>query len=193
MGAMVEITQEQRELVKTMAAEGKEDFTIARALNVTKRMLMYRCQKELAWGRGVAIQNGIVLPSKHRRVDKRADISDETIFQIETLAGYGLPMEQIAYVVGMSKQALQAYCLEDIERGRANSHTKVAKALYEMAVDKNHPLQTQFYLKSKCGWKETTSIEFPDEDGKPQQVGGNTMNISVENMQAIIEILNEKV
>jgi len=71
----------------------------------------------------------------------------------------------------------------------------VAKTLYDMAVDKQHPIQTQFYLKSKCGWKETTSIEFPDEEGKPQTIGGNgvTMNISAENIQAIIEVLNEKV
>lgn len=195
MGKMVVITDEQRELVKTMASENAEDFSIAKALGVTKRMLHYRCQKELAWGRGVAIQNGLVPPSKARRVERREDVSEETKFQIRFLAELGLPVEHIATAVGMAVMTLNAYCKDIIEEGRANGHKKVASALFDMATDKEHPTMTAFYLKAKAGWKETTSVEFPDADGVPQKVTGNqyNLNISTEKMQVLIAALNEKV
>ncbi len=195
MGKTVIITDEQRELVKTMASENAEDFSIARALGVTKRMLHYRCQKELAWGRGVAIQNGLVPPSKARHISTREEVSEETKFQIQVLAELGLPIEHIATVVGMAVMTLNAYCKEIIDEGRANGHKKVASALFDMAIDKEHPAMTTFYLKAKAGWKETTSVEFPDANGVPQKVVGDqfNLNISTEKMQILIAALNEKV
>ena len=196
MGKMVVITDENRELVKKMASEGKEDFTIAKTLGITKRMLHYRCHRELDWGRGVAIQNGVRLPIKHGgEVSRREDVSDETKFQIQALAELGLPVEHIAVVVGMSVQTMNAYCMEELEAGRANGHKKVASALFDMAVDKEHPTMTAFYLKAKAGWKETTSVEFPDANGVPQKVTGDqyNLNISAEKMQLLVAALNEKV
>jgi len=195
MPKMVVITEEQKELVKKMASENAEDFSIAQALGVTKRMLHYRCQKELAWGRGVAIQNGLVPPSKARHVTTREEVSEETKFQIRAMAELGLNVEHIAFIVGMAPMTLQAYCMEEIEAGRANGHKKVASALFDMATDKEHPTMTAFYLKAKAGWKETTSVEFPDANGIPQKVTGDqyNLNISAEKMQLLVAALNEKV
>jgi len=195
MPKMITITDEQRELVKKMASENAEDFSIARELGITKRMLHYRCQKELAWGRGVAIQNGLIPPSKARHVTMREEVSEETKFQIRAMAELGLNVEHIAFIVGMAPMTLQAYCMEEIEAGRANGHKKVASALFDMATDKEHPTMTAFYLKAKAGWKETTSVEFPDENGVPQKVAGDqyNLNISAEKMQLLIAALNEKV
>jgi hypothetical protein len=112
---------------------------------------------------------------------------------IQDLAGYGLKNEQIAQLMGMGKMTLIAHFQEDLDVGRVRAHEQVTKTLFAMATDGEHPNETKFYLKAQCGWKEATQIEFPDEDGKPQSITGNSVNISAEKMQAIVIALNEKV
>ena len=190
---------EQRERVRRLASEGASDFTISQEIGCTKRMLQYRCRDELDIGRYEAVKNGI-LPMKaggngSSKGNRRIEITDEMHFQIQTMAGYGLTVDAIAAVMGMARMTLYAYCMEDLDKGRADGHKAVAKTLYEMATDSEHPSMTTFYLKTQCGWRETTAIEFPDENGRPQRIIGDTVNLNLnaEKMQTIIALLNEKV
>ena len=191
----VQFTPEIRQQVIDMAAEGAEIFTMARELGVTKRMLMYRCRREIDEGREIAVMNGVKLPKHANLSTCREEVPEETRYQIEAMAAFGLPVDQMCVITGMARQTLIAYCQEDIDRGRALGHQAVAGKLYDMAVSGENLSATQFYLKHKCGWKETTSIEFPDENGKPQRITSDQYNVSVsaEKLQAIITVLNEKV
>lgn len=189
----VKFTPEIRQRVIDMIGEGQEIFTVARELGVTKRMLFYRCRKEITLGREIAAENGI-LPKSTHLVQSREDVPEETKFQIETLAAYGLPIHQIATVVGMAEQTLHAYCMEDIDRGRASGHDVVAGKLFDMASDGEHPVQTQFYLTHRCKWREDPKqIEFPDGQGNPQNIANTNIVVDPEKLQAIIAALNEKV
>src|SRR5574344_84803 len=195
LGNSIKFDTETRQLVRDMASQGKEIFSIAKEIGCTKRMLMYRCRKEIDEGREIAVMNGVPLPKWTNVVTSREEVLEETRYQIEMMAAFGMPVDQIAVVVGMAKMTLMAYCQEDIDRGRALGHQAVAGKLYDMAIDGEHLSATQFYLKAKCGWKETTSVEFPDENGNPQKITNDhyNVNLSTDKIQAIVTILNEKV
>jgi hypothetical protein len=191
----IKFPPERRQLVVQLASEGKTNFFIAKELGVTKRMLMYRCTNELEAGRDIARSNGIALPPKPGFEAGCRDLTDEETFQLRTMAGYGLKIDQIATILGMGNQTLVANYQEEIERGRAEAHLKVTETLYTMATDGDHPNETKFYLKTQAGWKEATQIEFPDETGKPQRLIGSAvnLNLSADKMQNLIAILNDKV
>lgn len=190
----VEFTDEQKALVVQMASEGKSQFTISQALGVTKRMVAYRCRKQLNEGYGIALINNVPIDQR-TSFNLRVQLTDEEEFQITEMAKIGLKVDDIARIMGMGRMTLLANYMELLDKGRAQGHNEVAETLYDMATDGEHPGMTTFYLKAQCGWKEATQIEFPDENGVPQPItgSGTVINITPEKLQAIITVLNEKV
>jgi hypothetical protein len=196
-GHKVEFDPDIRKWVFEKASKGATDFGISRELGVTKRMLQYRCSEELRTGHDIAIQNGLMV--RNHAGDKlrnpNRDLTDEEIFQIKTLAGYGLPVDQIAMIIGMSKNTMVANFQREIDEGRAEAHGTVAKVLFEMATDKEHPSETKFFLKAQAKWREATQIEFPDENGVPQLFSDVNVNIALDSdkIDQLIVMLNEKI
>jgi len=83
----------------------------------------------------------------------------------------GLNHEQIASILGMSKDTLERFFKSDptlhaaVEKGKSNSILKVAGTAYQMAVSGDVPAMTMFYLKTRAKWKETHVVEErPDDD-----------------------------
>ena len=191
----IKFSPEVRQLIINLASEGRTTYYIAKEIGVTKRMLQYRCTNELVAGRDLAKSMGIPVPSEVGHPVSRKDLTDEELFQLRTMAGYGLKIDQIATILGMSPMTLIANYQEEIEAGRAEAHHLVTKTLFSMATDGDHPNETKFYLKTQAGWKEATQIEFPDESGKPQRLTGNSvnLNLSADKMQNLIAVLNDKV
>lgn len=194
-GHKVAFDPEIRKWIIEKASSGATDFGIARELGVTKRMIQYRCSEELRVGHDIAIQNGLMIPYKGGYRNPNRDLSDEEIFQIKTLAGYGLPADQIATVLGMARNTLIANYQREIDEGRAEAHGTVAKVLFEMATDKEHPNETKFFLKAQARWKEATQIEFPDENGNPQLFSDASVSIHLDSdkIDNLIVMLNEKI
>ncbi len=87
-------------------------------------------------------------------------LDPKEIAQVEVLAGYGLKVEQIASVLGMSKatfdrrQADQPELREALSKGRARGSAAVLQALYKMATSGKHVAATIFWVKVREGWKE---------------------------------------
>jgi transposase-like protein len=190
----VSFDQEQRDQIVEMASEGMSEFDIARHFGVTKRMLQYRGRKALNEGYTLAIEKGIDVDKKIVAA-RGVELTNEQIFQIEEMAKIGLSVRDIARIMDMAPGTMHDNYQDAIDVGRAKGYMEVTKSAFEMAVDKDHPTVTTFFLKAKCGWKEATQIEFPDENGVPQSIIGpsTTINISTEKLQAIIAVLNEKV
>jgi predicted DNA-binding protein (UPF0251 family) len=71
----------------------------------------------------------------------RIDLTEHDIEQIELLAGYGLSIQQIGSVIGISKSTLDSRratekrVAEAVERGRAMAEAKIGKSLFERAID----------------------------------------------------------
>ena len=199
----IRFSDEERLIVIDMASKGKDNFEIVTALSelkgikITKRMLEYRCNAELKIGHKKAIEDGVNLPWVGTRPGMQGitQFSAEDRFQIQTLAGLGLTIQNIADVLGFARMTMIAYCQDDIDIGRANAIHKVAKTLYKMATDGEHPNETKFYLKAQAGWKEATQVEFPGADGKPQSITSPSVsiNLTADKMQTLIAVLNDQV
>jgi hypothetical protein len=55
----------------------------------------------------------------------------------------------------------------DLATAAIKAHAAVANRAYQMAVTGNPPAATFFYLKTQCGWRETTRVEHTGKDGRP--------------------------
>ncbi len=88
------------------------------------------------------------------------EFTDKEIKQIESMAGLGMNVEQMAHVVGVSKatfdrrQGDQPAVHEAISKGRALASMGVRKTAYQMATSGKCPAMTIFWLKTREGWKE---------------------------------------
>ena len=203
-GKRVVITDEDRVFIRRRAAEGilfrqiAEELSERKPYRVTWRMLQYRAMPDLRAGyeearlKGIKVNLQIGRPSPNGEMQLLDDIGRK---QIQDLAGYGMKNDQIAQIMNLGKMTLIAHYQDDLDIGRARAHSNVAKTLYEMAVSKDFPNMTKFYLCCQAGWKETTAVEFPDKDGNPQKISGDITNINLtaERMQTMIALLDEKV
>jgi hypothetical protein len=82
----------------------------------------------------------------------------ETRKQVETLAGYGLTVEQIGHVLECSHDTVSRHYPAELERGQAVACAKVAQTAFQMAVGGQEPAMTMFWLKTRARWRETTEI-----------------------------------
>ena len=99
-------------------------------------------------------------PKRFKGMPKEKDL--ETI---QALAGYGLSVEKIAVIYGVSKDTFNRYMIENpdisaaMEKGRAQAEAAVTQSAYDQAVSGKAPHMTQFWLRCRARWKDTTGIE----------------------------------
>lgn len=104
---------------------------------------------------------------------ERIELSEEEIKRIETMAGLGLNVIQMAAILGMSKATFDRRMSdtpganEALEKGRSIAAQNVMATAFKMAVGGKHPAMTMFWLKCRERWKETAMIEHSGPDGKP--------------------------
>lgn len=132
---------------------------------------------------------------------KPTPFTPKEIQQIETMAGIGLRVVDIAHIFGISVATLYkrlkdtGLSSEVIKRGRKRGISKVAETLYKMAVSGENPAATFFYLKTRGGWRETQRIEHTGKGGKPLsfaqlavQVVQEVKGVTVETNDAVGEL-----
>ena len=78
---------------------------------------------------------------KKRGMKQKVEITDQILQQVETMAGYGMPMVMIAGVVGISRSAMFNYMKRDprlreaVESGKARAAGAIGEALFNKALD----------------------------------------------------------
>lgn len=103
-------------------------------------------------------------PTKKRLLDQKE------LEQVEKLAGLGLNMKQIGYVVGVSKETMerrmkdQPEVADAVEKGRAMALAAVTKSAFQQAISGKQPAMTMFWLKCRAGWSETDAED--DKQGE---------------------------
>lgn len=96
---------------------------------------------------------------------QRKELTDKEVNQVATMAGYGMPMDQIAAVMEMSEKTLERRQKDDervaeaIHKGRARASAKVRQTAYELATSGKCYQMTMFWLKCREGWKDSASVE----------------------------------
>lgn len=95
--------------------------------------------------------------------------SPKDIENIQSLSGYGLAMDKIAHICGISERTLERHAKTDkrinvaLLKGRALAEAQVSQSLFENALENTS--DRIFWLKCRAGWKETNVIEHQGKDG----------------------------
>lgn len=104
---------------------------------------------------------------------EKLELDSDDLKRIETMAGIGLNVTQMAAILGMSKATFDRRMTdtpgasEALEKGRSMAAQNVMATAYKLAVSGDTPAMTMFWLKCRERWKEVTSHEHSGPDGKP--------------------------
>ena len=92
-----------------------------------------------------------------------SDIGSPTITEDQrraarAMAGLGVPRRQIAKYFGPQEAELAARFGDELEQAEVDANSKVAKALFTMATQKNNVAAAIFWMKARAGWRERQEI-----------------------------------
>ena len=80
---------------------------------------------------------------------------------VEEMAGFGVPYDDIARLIGCSAPTLRKYFEAELAAGTAKANLKVARTMYNRAIDekggRDSVIAGIFWLKCRAGWRETQS------------------------------------
>ena len=83
---------------------------------------------------------------------------------VKALAGYGLPLKQIAIVIGIdSVETLHKHFKNELTLGPFEAQSNVMRTLFQMATSGRTPTATIFYCKTRLRWSERGKTE----EGQP--------------------------
>jgi hypothetical protein len=93
--------------------------------------------------------------------------------QVEALAAYGVPQEEICKVIGISVPTLHKYYRHELDVAMAKANARVAESLFKKATGDGTQSVTAaiFWLKTRAGWKETVVNEHSISGSAPLQDG----------------------
>jgi hypothetical protein len=74
--------------------------------------------------------------------------------QVEALAAYGIPAEDISRVVGVDPKTLRKHYRDELDLGETKANAQVAGFLFNSAKGGNVTAQI-FWLKTRARWRET--------------------------------------
>ena len=138
----------------------------------------------------MASRGSFTLPKRARREYTPRDIK-----QVKAMAGIGLGVEHIAALIGTNQRDFEEECHRNdelcraLEEGRATGLSNVTRTAYQMAISGDQPGMTQFFLKVRGGWKETSALELTGKNGGPLQSENVTREERQERIKAKIKKL----
>jgi hypothetical protein len=96
--------------------------------------------------------------------------------QVEAMTRYGIPVAEIARVIGITKPTLFKHFREELDVGLTKANAQVGEFIFSTIIGlpipgrppvTDGPSRTAlaiFWAKSKMGWKETAVLEHKDGD-----------------------------
>lgn len=87
--------------------------------------------------------------------------------QVESMAGYGIPADEIAMSLEISKPTLLKHYRRELDMGHIKANSAVAQSLFKKATGDGAQAVTAaiFWAKTRMGWKETITNEHVSPDG----------------------------
>jgi len=74
--------------------------------------------------------------------------------QVEAMAAYGIPADNISRVVGVDAKTLRKYYRDELDLGETKANAQIAGFLFSAAKSGNVTAQI-FWLKTRARWRET--------------------------------------
>jgi hypothetical protein len=78
---------------------------------------------------------------------------------VKTMAGFGIPQEDIAGFLGIDDKTLRKHFREELDRGITEANAKVAQSLFQMATQGKNVAAAIFWMKARAGWREKVEIK----------------------------------
>lgn len=93
------------------------------------------------------------------------EISKEQRKRVKDMAAIRCTQEEIAAIEGMARETLRTHFAVELEEGAAIGALYVKKRLRDLIND-GEPSAIFFYLKTQCGWRETSRTEITGPGGE---------------------------
>ena len=90
--------------------------------------------------------------------DETGRLTDDQRRMARVIAGLGVSRRQIAKYLGIDDTQLQMLLGDELDQAEADVNSKVAKALFTMATQKNNVAAAIFWMKARAGWRERQEI-----------------------------------
>ena len=100
---------------------------------------------------------------------KKHEPTPETRLQVKTLASVGTPQEDIAKIIGITKNTLIKHYRKELDTAMVMANATIAQTLFKQAKDGNTSAAI-FWLKCRAGWSEKQQIEHSGANGAPLEV-----------------------
>lgn len=84
--------------------------------------------------------------------------SNEDRIQVEALASFGIPHDDISLLIGVSPKTLRARYRHELDVGSAKAIARVAQTLFKKAID-GDTASAIFWLKTRARWRETHHVD----------------------------------
>jgi hypothetical protein len=92
--------------------------------------------------------------------------------QVEAMAGYGVPHDQIAVLIGedgIDSDTLKKHFKNELLQGKAKANAKVGQTLFQKATS-GDTTAAIWWSKTQMGWKDTQAHEISGPDGSAIKV-----------------------
>ena len=102
--------------------------------------------------------------------------TEKTRLEVEALASFGIPQEDIARYIGISHVTLRKYYEAELDVSAIKANTTVGKYLFSLASGQainngaSHAdckTAAIFWAKTRMGWREVQRQEITGADGAP--------------------------
>jgi len=94
--------------------------------------------------------------------------TDEERKLAESMAGYGVPHENIAALIrgGIDSDTLKKHFKTELAQGKAKANAQIGKTLFQKAIG-GDTTAAIWWTKSQMKWSETVKQEVTGADGVP--------------------------
>ena len=133
-------------------------------------------------------QNGGARPGAGRPAFEPTDVDRK---QVEAMAGYGVPFEQIAALIrgGISIDTLRSHFSSELISGKAKANAQVGKGVFQKAMAGDTTAMI-WWTKTQMRWAETHRLEHTSPDGS--MTPKPALDVSKLSTAAMAEILAAK-
>jgi|Laugrefa1bdmlbdn_1035148.scaffolds.fasta_scaffold01944_3 hypothetical protein len=114
-------------------------------------------------------KNGGARPGSGR---KKFQPTESERKQVEAMAGYGVPFDQIASLIrdGIHIDTLRARFQNELIRGKAKANAKIGQGMYEKAASGDTAAMI-WWTKAQMGWREPArQLEHSGRDGSAIEI-----------------------
>ena len=177
VGAYQQVESRQPIGLIILATRSAREQTIAAQRNRVRFRQIVRCETIAQSFIERGMPNASTSPRRNsgNRTERRGhgrlhQPTDATRKQVEALASFGVPRDEIAKVVGVCGTTLVKHYGETLDVAATKANSLVAQSLFNRAVKGDGSAATSaaiFWLKTRAGWREKDVHEITGPNGGP--------------------------